>query len=193
MKAAEWNAKYAARELWGVEPNRYVRPVADPLPAGRALDLACGEGRNAIWLAERGWRVTAVDFSDVAVERGKGWAAERGVAVDWLVADLVTWVPPVAAFDFVLLCYLQLPDDERRVVWHNAARALAPGGTLLLAGHHSRNLVDGIGGPKEPAVLYTETDVTRELAGLTITRADEVLRPVDDGTAIDCVVVATKP
>ena len=191
MKAVDWNAKYAARELWGVEPNRYVEPVAGSLAPGRALDLACGEGRNAIWLAERGWKVTAVDFADVAVDRGR--ARERGADVEWVVADVLQWIPPAGAFDFVLLCYLQLPDHERRPVWRNAARALAPGGTLLVAGHDSRNIVDGVGGPKEPAVLYTASDVTRELDGLVVTRAEEVRRPVDDGTAIDCVVVATRP
>jgi len=193
MKASEWNAKYAARELWGAEPNRYVPPRAGTLTPGRALDLACGEGRNAIWLAEHGWAVTAVDFADVAVDRGRQWAADRELAIEWIVADVVQWVPPPDAFDLVLLCFLQLPADERRIVWTNAVRALAPGGTLLLAGHASRNLSEGVGGPQEAGVLYTPSDVVAALGGCRIERAEEVERPVDGGVAIDCVVVATKP
>ncbi|HWS45795.1 MAG TPA: class I SAM-dependent methyltransferase [Acidimicrobiia bacterium] len=201
MKAADWDARYAEHQmrhdrdgtLWGVEPNRFVARDLAGLPPGRALDLACGEGRNAIWLAERGWQVTAVDFSSVAIDRGRELAEHRGVTVDFVVADLLSWVPEPEHYDLVVLAYLQLPDDERRAVFGRAARAVAAGGTLYVLAHDSRNLRDGIGGPQEPAVLYTAGDVAADLPDFDIVRAGEELRPVDGGTAIDCLVVARRP
>src|SRR3954454_17387206 len=141
MDAETWNARYAGVELlWGGEPNRFVAEHCADLAPGRALDLACGEGRNAIWLAGRGWDVTAVDFSSVATEHGRDLAAHDGVTVDWRVENVVTWVPHALAFDLVLIVYLQLPRDERTVVCANAAAALAPGGTFFYVAHDARNI-----------------------------------------------------
>jgi SAM-dependent methyltransferase len=198
MKRDEWNARYAASELvWGVEPNRFVAAEAGDLPAGRALDLACGEGRNAIWLAQQGWQVTASDFADAAIDKGRKLAAGAGVAVDWRVDDVVAWVPPARSFDLVLCSYLQLPADERAVVFTNAAAAVAPGGTFLLVAHDSRNLTNGYGGPQEASVLYRAADVVAYLDGFTIVRACEIVREVTrpDGAvaqAIDCLVRAER-
>jgi SAM-dependent methyltransferase len=198
MKRDDWNARYAASELvWGVEPNRFVAAEAGDLPAGRALDLACGEGRNAIWLAQRGWQVTATDFADAAIDKGRKLAARAGVEVDWRVDDVITWVPPAGAFDLVLCSYLQLPPDERAVVFANAAAAVAPRGTFLLVAHDSRNLTDGYGGPQEAPVLYCAADVVPFLDGFSIVRAGEIVREVErpDGEvahAIDCLVRAVR-
>src|SRR3954466_14110312 len=105
MDSAEWDRRYAASELlWGGEPNAFVATEVGDLPPGRALDLACGEGRNAIWLAERGWTVTAVDFSDVAVEKGRS----RNPDVDFRVADVLELEPDEQAYDLVIVFYLQL-------------------------------------------------------------------------------------
>jgi SAM-dependent methyltransferase len=191
VDAEQWNERYAAAELWGVEPNRFVVPAAAGLPPGRALDLACGEGRNAIWLAQQGWTVLAVDFADVAVERGRARARELGVEVEWLVADLTSWTPPEATFDLVLLCYLQLPREARVDVWEGAARAVAPGGTFFLVGHDARNVTDGVGGPKDVAVCYTAAEVVTAVGDLHVEEAKEVERPVEEGVAIDCLVRAT--
>src|SRR4051812_39588024 len=141
MDATAWNARYAEKELvWSAGPNRFlVSEVAD-LPPGRALDLACGEGRNAIWLAEQGWQVTAVDFAEVAIEKARVIAAKRGVDVDLRVADLLAFEPPEQAFDLVIVFYLQLVADELRPIVERAGRAVAPGGTFLLVGHDSLNL-----------------------------------------------------
>lgn len=200
MDRTAWNERYATGRLWSVEPNRFLVEEVSNLPPGRALDLACGEGRNAIWLAGRGFDVTAVDFSDVAIARGQKAAREAGVDVDFRVEDVTRWTPPAAAFDLVAVFYLQLPAGEREPVWDAAARAVAPGGTFLLVGHDTRNLTDGYGGPQSPEVLYTGEDVRRvvEAAGLVVERAGEVLRPVtlEDGTtvdAIDCLVRAHRP
>jgi 2-polyprenyl-3-methyl-5-hydroxy-6-metoxy-1,4-benzoquinol methylase len=106
MDAEDWNRRYADAELvWSAEPNVFVaRHLAD-LPPGSALDLACGEGRNALWLAGRGWRVTAVDFSDVALSKGRRRAEELGIEIDWHCADVTTWQPPTAGRDLVLLAH----------------------------------------------------------------------------------------
>jgi SAM-dependent methyltransferase len=193
VDADQWNSRYAAEELWGVDPNRFVAPLVSELSPGRALDVACGEGRNAIWLAMHGWQVTAVDFASVAIDRGRARAAEKGLAIEWVVADVVRWPMPAGAFDLVLLCYLQLPDEERQTVWSHAAGALAPGGTLFVVGHDTRNVTDGVGGPKDPSVCYRASDVLAVVGDLEIVEAGEVERKVDEGIAIDCLVRAVRP
>jgi SAM-dependent methyltransferase len=106
----DWNERYAQKELvWTAEPNRRFAAEVDGLEPGRALDLACGEGRNAVWLAERGWRVTGVDFSDVALAKAAELAASRGVEAEWVVADVLDYRPEPRAFDLVAVLYLQLP------------------------------------------------------------------------------------
>lgn len=183
MDRNDWNARYASAELvWGTDPNRFVAAELEgTTEPGRALDLACGEGRNAVWLAARGWRVTGVDFSDVAIERAQRIAASRGVRVAWVVADLATWRPEPGAFDLVLIAYLQLPADELGQVLASAAAGLAAGGTLLMVGHARDNLSGGYGGPKDPAVLWTPEEI-REMfdeLGLHVERCEHVHRPVD--------------
>src|SRR5690349_6278647 len=133
MDRAAWNARYAGKELvWSAGPNRFLVSEAGGLPPGRALDLACGEGRNAIWLAEQGFDVTGVDFSDVALDRAVRISAERGVEVEWLHADVTAYAPPADTFALVVLLYLHLPWDQMRRVLGGAAGALARGGTLLV-------------------------------------------------------------
>jgi 2-polyprenyl-3-methyl-5-hydroxy-6-metoxy-1,4-benzoquinol methylase len=198
MDSAGWDARYAQAELvWGGEPNRFVAAEFDGLPPGRALDLGAGEGRNAIWLASRGWRVTAVDFSAVGIERGRRLAAEGGVEVDWVVADVTRWRPESAAFDAVIIAYLQLVADQLNPVLRAAATAVASGGRMLVVGHDLANLDSGFGGPTAPEVLYTPESVAAQLTGLEVIRAEKVHRPVvtPDGTreALDTLVLAVRP
>jgi SAM-dependent methyltransferase len=200
MDREEWNRRYAGRELlWTGMPNRFLVAGTDGLSPGRALDVACGEGRNAVWLAEQGWRVTGVDFSDVALEKARRLAAARGVEGEWVAADLLAYRPEELAFDLVVLFYLQVPEAERRAVVRAAAGAVAPGGVFLLVAHDSSNLDEGHGGPQEPAVLYTAADVVADLdgSGLAVERAERVERPVEtpDGEriALDALVRAERP
>ena len=196
MDSAAWDARYAAAPdlVWGASPNRFVVEELAGMPPGRALDLAAGEGRNAIWLAERGWRVTAVDFSPVAVDRGRRLAAARGVAVTWQVADVATDGPAEGAFDAVLIAYLHLPAAARTAALRRAASALDTSGTLLVVGHDRSNLTDGVGGPQDPALLYTPAEIVADLAGLRVRRAETALRPVEGQpvAARDTVVVAVR-
>ncbi len=200
MDSEAWNRRYADRELvWTDEPNRFLVAEAATLDPGRALDLACGEGRNAVWLAGRGWQVTGVDFSEVALEKARGLAAARGVQAKWVLADLGAYAPDPRAFDLVLIFYLQVPAAQRQAIVRAAARAVAPGGLLLLVAHDSSNLEHGYGGPQQPAVLYTADDVVADLdsSGLEIERAERVARPVStpegERTALDALVSAHRP
>ncbi|MGZ4381813.1 MAG: SAM-dependent methyltransferase [Gaiellaceae bacterium] len=193
MKRDAWDAKYAGSEfLWKEEPNRFLVSELDGLAPGRALDIACGEGRNAVWLAQQGWAVTGVDFSEVGLAKAAQLAESRGVEVEWVAADLLEYRPP-AGLELAIAFYFQVPDDERRLVLGRAAEALAPGGTMLVVAHDLLNLAEGIGGPQEPEVLYTPEDVVGDLSGLEIERAERVRRPVGEGDAIDALVRATKP
>jgi SAM-dependent methyltransferase len=200
MDREAWNQRYADADLvWSAEANRFVVQEVSDLPPGRALDLGAGEGRNAIWLAERGWRVTAVDFSDIGLQKARRLAEARGVEIDWTEADLRSYSPATGAFDLVVLLYIHLPAEERRALVGRAADAVAVGGTLLVVGHDRSNLEEGYGGPQDPAILFSPDDITDDLAGiknLRIVRADRVMRPVmtDDGErhAIDALVRAER-
>lgn len=182
MQKSDWNERYAAKDLvWGSDPNRFVAQALGSAEPGRALDLACGEGRNSIWLAERGWQVTGVDFSQVAVERGRERALARSVEVDWRVADVTRFRDDARARTLVVIAYLQVPRDDLRAALAGAAAALAKGGRLFMIGHALRNLDAGYGGPSSPDVLWDPEALRQdvEAAGLRVERCEEVERPVD--------------
>ena len=195
MDAEQWDERYAGQELvWSVTPNQFVAAELADLTPRRAVDLAAGEGRNALWLAERGWDVTAVDFSRVALEKGSRLAGDTHV--DWVCADATTWSAD-APYDLVVIAYLQLPADQRRAAVRAGFDALRPGGTFFLVAHDSTNLLEGTGGPQDPAVLMTAEDVLEDLSDETfeVVRAERVPRRVDDGhgeaphrTAYDALV-----
>ena len=199
MDAHAWDERYAASEMvWSREPNQFVAAELAELPPGRAVDLAAGEGRNAIWLASLGWSATAVDFSQVALDTGERLARSAGLDVTWVRADATTWRPPEPV-DLVVIAYLQVPADARRRAVRGAVESLAAGGTLLVVAHDSTNLTEGTGGPQDPAVLMTADDVVDDLAGLDVEvlRAERVAREVtsadehggeDRRTAWDCLV-----
>ncbi len=191
-----WNRRWAGeRAQASIEPSGFLVAEVAGLPPGRALDLACGAGRNAVWLARRGWRVTAVDFSDVALRAARELAATAGVAVEWLEEDVARWAPPRHAFDLVCVLYLQLPAAERRVALAGAAAAVRPGGTLLVIGHDLLNLTAGTGGPSQAEVLFTPDDVVAEIGPLVVEKAERVRRPVAgaERDAVDALVRARRP
>lgn len=193
MRRSDWNKRYSGSELlWTAEPNRFLVAETESLTPGRALDLACGEGRNTVWLAERGWEVTGVDFADVGLEKARALAAARGVDATWVEADLLGYDPPHLAFDLVAILYLQLPAEERADVLRKAAAAVAPGGTLLVVAHDRSNLEHGHGGPQDERVLATPEEVAGDLSGLHIARAEVVERPTGDAVALDLLVRAQR-
>lgn len=207
MDAREWDERYAASELlWSAAPNQFVAAELADLPPGRALDLAAGEGRNAIWLADRGWEVTAVDFSLVGLDKGRQALARhphgRDLHVDWVHADVLEYDAGPVAFDLVVVAYLQVVADERREAMRRGFDSLAVGGTFFVVAHDSTNLHEGTGGPSDPAVLFTAEDVLDDLRdrSFEVLRAERVSREVSGGedpvshrahpalTAYDCLV-----
>lgn len=188
MDAQAWDERYAASELvWSAEPNTFVAAELADLEPARALDLAAGEGRNAIWLARRGWTVTAADFSQVALDKGRRLAGDT--TVRWVCADATRWDEP-AAYDLVVVAYLQLGAAERRAALRAAYASLVQGGTLLVVAHDSSNLAEGTGGPQDPRLLMTSADVLADLDDLPfdVQHAGRVGRTVGDLTAWDCLV-----
>ncbi len=199
MDAETWNERYRERELvWSAGPNAFVAEELGEHRRGRVLDLAAGEGRNALWLAEQGFDVEAVEFSAVAIEKARQLAAHRRVEVTFTEGDLTEDLDLQPA-DVVLLAYLHLPRAAERQVLRRAAALVAAGGTFLLIAHARRNLDEGVGGPPDPEVLPTPADVTDAIdgSGLLVDRADEVTRHVEvEGqprTAIDVLVRAHRP
>lgn len=193
-----WDERYRQKDfVWTADPNRFLVGAVEGLEPGSALDLACGEGRNAVWLASLGWEVDAVDFSGVAVGKARDLAGRLDVEVDFTVRDLLVWEPPEASYDLVIVVYLQIPAPGREQVWSSAAGAVRPGGTLVVIGHDSDNLTLGCGGPQDPAVLYQVDDVVSAVGDdLEVVRSEQVIRPVEDETghheAIDNIVVAAR-
>ena len=166
--AAFWDERYSASSaLWSGDPNPQLVTEAGDLAPGAALDVGCGEGADAIWLAERGWRVTAVDISSVALQRGAAHAerADADVAqhITWLQADLISWVPPVDSFDLVSAQFMHLPKVPREALFGRLAASVAPGGSLLIVAHHPSDLQTTARRPPRPEMFFTAADVAASL------------------------------
>lgn len=196
---ARWDERYAERDyLWNVSPNQFVERHLAALEPGTAIDLAAGEGRNAIWLAQRGWQVTAVDFSRVGLDKAARLAAEHEVAqrVELVCTDALAYQPggPV---DLVVVAYLQLPAPQRRTALTHAATWLRPGGRILVVAHDRRNVAHGHGGPSDPDVCYDVDETVELLSGLEVELSEVAGRIVetDEGprTALDTLVLARRP
>lgn len=153
-----WNARFATADyVFGEGPNAFLRTQAANLAPGRALCVADGEGRNGVWLAEQGWQVVSLDFSDVAQAKAAALAARRGVLLDLVQADVHAWAYPEAAFDLVADIFSQFsaPADRARK-WAHMRGAVKPGGWIILQGYTPDQLHHRTGGPSDPAQLYTE-------------------------------------
>lgn len=201
MDATGWDERYSAAELvWTERPNAFLAEILADAAPGRALDVAAGEGRHAVWLARLGWQVTAVDFSAVGLERAQAWAEAEGVAarLTTVVADVAAFRPAPDSFDLALFAYVQLPAEARTAAIRNAAGGVAVGGRVVLIAHDSSNLTEGFGGPPDPAYLYPPQDVLADLAGApghwVADRAEVVERVVAEAPrpARDALVVARR-
>lgn len=163
-----WNERYRSRDrIWSGEPNRHLVAEVAGLEPGRALDVGSGEGADALWLAERGWRVTAVDISSVALDRAETHARGRGAQISerltWLRADVTRWSPPEPPFDLVTAQFMHMLPNPRARLFADLAAAVAPGGELLVVAHHPSDLETGVPRPPMPELFYEGDAVTAAL------------------------------
>ncbi len=189
---AFWDERFGSHP-WPSEPDEALVELAADLVPGTAIDLGCGPGRNAIWLASRGWRVTGVDASAVGLEQARARAREAGVEIACVQVDLLAYEPPPASAQLVVLANVHLPPPEHRRVVEKAKTALSPGGHLFVIGHHLDSL--GLAGPPDPERLYTEERLREELADLVVEVLERRTRGGSDGEPplVDLVAWALRP
>lgn len=207
MDSTQWDDRYqkaaASAGLWSTEPARLLQDTIGQLAArGSALDIATGDGRNALWLARRGWATTAVDFSREGLRLAADRAERAGVGVEWLCEDIRTWRPG-RRFDLITMTYLHLETEAANLgMIATAGDWLAPGGTLFVLGHDRDNLSTGAPGPRSADALYTADLLRRAAVGLDIIAVSQVARHTatdpeaagePETVAIDTVLHAVKP
>ena len=175
MDSDAWDARYSTVDrLWSAEPNLFLRDRLSHAEPGVGLDLAAGEGRNAIWLQSIGWKMTAVDFSEVAVERGIASNPE----IEAIHADVLEWEPE-QSYDLIVVAYLHLPEELLRRLIGRLGSWLNADGEVFLIGHDRSNLEKGYGGPQVPEILWDVDEVVSWLGPLEIVEASVVRRPVE--------------
>ena len=182
-----WDDRYrSADRLWSGQPNAQLVAQASGLPAGEALDAGSGEGADAIWLASRGWTVTAVDVSAVALERAAAHAAAQGDEIAgrirWRREDLLSWDPAPQRFDLVSAQFLHLPSPELESMHRRLAAAVCPGGTLLIVSHHPDDLHANVGRPAHHDLFPTPGQLAALLdpGDWEILVAAAIVRPATD-------------
>ncbi|MHB1527587.1 MAG: class I SAM-dependent methyltransferase [Candidatus Dormibacteria bacterium] len=174
MSSEHWDQRFAERP-WISHPDPLLTEVAGELAPGRAIDLGCGPGRNAIWLAERGFQVTGVDASAVGLRQARERAAAAGVHLDLVLADLRSYLVSESTFDLAVVANLHPGPGELGELLARAVVGLVPGGHLFVVGHHLDNL--GLDGPGDPELLYTVERLAAELpSGLAVDRLERVER-----------------
>jgi SAM-dependent methyltransferase len=185
--AAFWDSRYAGTDYaYGEAPNAFLASLAGTFsPGQRALVPGDGEGRNGVFLAERGLRVETLDLSPQGVAKTRALAARRGVSLDARVADALTWEWPVGACDLVALLYLHLPAPERRALHVKALAALSPGGRIVLEAftpaHLEKQRAGARGGPREKGLLYSAEDLRADFAGGEIEFLEECETDLHEG------------
>lgn len=195
-----WNERYAEPGFaYGTEPNDFLRAQASRLPTGGlALELCAGEGRNGVWLAQRGLSVTSVDGSSVGLAKAAQLAAERGVPLETVVSDLANYDVGQRTWNVIVSVFAHLPPELRRRVHASCVRALAPGGLFVLEAYTPAQVPRGTGGPRDPSMCMSLALLRDELAGLTFEHAEELEREIHEGAhhhGVSSVVqvVARKP
>lgn len=176
-----WDARYEGDDFfYGVAANDFLVQHVDEFE-GPVLSLAEGEGRNAVFLAERGFDVLGVDISPVGLGKARRLAAARGVCIETAVADLAEYMPEAAHYGCVISIFAHLPPAVREVLYPRVIAALKPGGLLLLEGYSEHQLARDTGGPKDPAMLLSVDTVRADFPGLKPVLLHEIEREVQEG------------
>jgi SAM-dependent methyltransferase len=177
-----WDQRYAEPNFaYGSEPNDFVRECAERIPPGRVLCLGEGQGRNAVFLAQRGYDVTAMDQSRMGLARAEALAAERGVRLTVVAADLADFMIEPLAFAGIVSVFVHLPQALRRSVHQRVMAGLAPGGVFVFEAYGPEQLSYKTGGPTDPAQLASLETVKEELFRLDFDVARDAVRNVSEG------------
>ena len=180
-----WNDRFSRPGyLFGTEPADFMRNHAQYFTPGiTALAVADGEGRNSTFMAGRGVSVTAMDGSDVAVEKARALAQAQGVEVDFHVGDISRWDWRAGNYDLVVGVFIQFAGPEMRAeMFHGMRQAVKPGGHILLHGYTPKQLEYGTGGPKTLENLYTEDMLRKSFDGFEIIALTSYERELNEGT-----------
>jgi SAM-dependent methyltransferase len=178
----DWDARYAEPGwTFGTEPNDFLREQAHLLPPGNVLCLADGEGRNGVWLAEQGYHVTSLDLSTVGLEKARRLAAERGVRLTTVRADLEDHVIEPGAWQGIVSIFAHVSPEIRRRVHAAVVQGLAPGGVFLLEAYRPEQIGKGTGGPPDEARMVNLERLRPELGALEWLVAREVDRDMHEG------------
>ena len=178
-----WNERFGSAEyVYGFEPNDFLREQAMTLPRGKALSLAEGEGRNAVWLAKQGFDVWSVDSSSAGVAKTLKLAESHGVTVHATVGDLADYVIEPATWDVIVSIFAHTPPPIRRRIHQQVVKGLRHGGVYLLEAYTPAQIALGTGGPKDPSLMPTVELLADELSGLQFDRLEEVTRDVVEGS-----------
>ena len=177
-----WDERYSGSEYaFGTKPNDFLASVVDRIPRGRVLSLAEGEGRNAVFLAEQGCDVTAVDSSSVGLAKARRLADERGVNIETTVADLNDFAIEPASWDGVVSIFCHLPEPLRARVHEAVVQGLTPGAVFILEAYTPKQLEYRTGGPPTAELMMSLDDLRRELDGLVFEHAIELTRRIEEG------------
>lgn len=181
---AFWDAKYAGADyVYGTEANAWLRAQADLLGPGKsALAIADGEGRNSVWLAEQGLRVTAVDVSPRALAKAAALAQARGVAVELVEADLRSWIWPQDRFDVAVSIFAHFPSEVRRTIHSRLLRSLRRGGIVILEAYSPYQCIFQTGGPADLDLLYTAYRLQQDFADAEVLHLEETITELAEGT-----------
>ena len=198
---AFWDGRYrGSTAVWSGRPNPQLVSEVSGMPPGRAMDAGCGEGADSLWLAHKGWQVTAVDFSSVALDRARRHASAQAFpgSIAWEHRNLLRWTPPPGSYDLVSAQFMHLPSEDRDSLYKRLAASVATGGTLLIVGHSKTDIDAGARRPHGDGLFFKAIDIAGSLtpehwdiavaearprsgsdaAGRAITIHDEVLRAV---------------
>lgn len=186
-----WNDRYgAAAQLWSGNPHGQLPEIVADLPPGSALDVACGEGADALWLAAQGWNVTAVDFSTVAIERARQAASQCGLNIEFIVAELDVWVPE-AGFDLIVEFYLHLEPNRRTSLHRRLQPYVREAGRYLAVGHHPDHARPGVQGPPG-FLLFGPEDLETDFSELTTVKAERVESHANERHSVDTIYVGQR-